>query len=361
MANIEILHCAETIKGGIATYLRELLPLQAETFGAEAIAVIIPESQRTELPSLKGVKILTYKDKKNRALNSISIAKVTAHFIRENPTKIVHIHSTFAGVTLRPLIWILYRKVKAIYCPHGWAWDRPMSRWKRTLTIWIEKALSHLCKRIICISQHEKNTAIKIGINESKLSVVLNGMGCAPCPSTKQYAAWPGSGRKLLFIGRFDNQKGVDIFCDSLRQLKNKASGIIVGDYVLGDSEQLELPSNARHIGWLTAEDLQSLYLTADILIVPSRWEGFGLVAVEAMRAGLPVIASNVGGLAEVVEDNATGILIDPNSVQALVDAINRLSLESLKEMGMLGKLRFSQCFTIQRVHHELLGIYHNL
>ncbi|WP_369781564.1 glycosyltransferase [Pseudomonas sp. WC2401] len=103
--------------------------------------------------------------------------------------------------------------------------------------------------------------------------------------------------------------------------MKNKASGIIVGDYVLGDSEQLELPSNARHIGWLTAEDLQSLYLTADILIVPSRWEGFGLVAVEAMRAGLPVIASNVGGLAEVVEDNATGILIDPNSVQALVDA----------------------------------------
>lgn len=358
MANIEILHCAETIKGGVATYLRELLPLQAETFGAETIAVIIPESQRAELSSLRGVKILSYRDTKNRALNSLSIAKLTADFLRTNTTKIVHIHSTFAGATLRPVIWILFRKLKVIYCPHGWAWDRPMSSWKRKLTIWIEKALSLLCTRIICISQHEKNTAIKAGINEPKLSVVLNGMGCAPSPSTKKHSDWPESGIKLLFIGRFDNQKGVDIFCESLRRLKNIANGILVGDYVLGDSEHFELPSNAKQLGWLNAEDLQDLYLTADILVVPSRWEGFGLVAVEAMRAGLPVIASNVGGLTEVVEDNSTGVLIDPNNAQALVDAINSLSLESLKEMGRLGELRFKKHFTIQRVHNELLGIY---
>lgn len=361
MAKIEVLHCAETIKGGVATYLRELLPLQVSAFGADAIAVIIPSSQRAELPCIPGVKILSYCDRKNRTFNALSIAKFTTGFLRTNPTKTVHIHSTFAGATLRPLIWVLFRKLKVVYCPHGWAWDRPMTHWKRYLTILFERILSVLCNRIVCISQHEKNTALAIGINESKLSVVLNGLGNAPTPNYSEQIAWPIGEKKLLFIGRFDNQKGVDIFCDALRLLDYRASGLLVGDYVLGDSKKLTLPSNSKQLGWLTSEKLQTIYASADALIVPSRWEGFGLVAAEAMRAELPVIASNVGGLPEVVEDKVTGLLIPPNDVQSLVDAVNSLDPDSMRKMGELGKIRFDNCFIIERAHHEILELYSNL
>lgn len=361
MAKIEILHCAETIKGGVATYLRELLPLQVKTFGADAIAVIIPMSQRAELPCIPGVKILSYCDRKNRIFNALSLANSTTNFLRTNPTKIVHIHSTFAGASLRPLISLLFRRLKVVYCPHGWAWDRPMVNWKRHLTIQVERALSVFCKRIVCISQHEKNTATAIGIDENKLSVVLNGLSNTPRPNHFEQVIWPKGEKRLLFIGRFDNQKGVDIFCDALKLLDHRASGLLVGDYVLGDSNELTLPSNTQQLGWMTSEKLQSIYASADILIIPSRWEGFGLVAAEAMRAGLPVIASNVGGLPEVVEDKVTGLLIPPNDVQSLVDAINSLNTDSLKRMGALGKTRFDNHFTIERAHDEMLELYSNL
>lgn len=361
MTEIAILHCAETIKGGVATYLRELLPLQAEAFGAGAIAVVIPASQSCELLAIPGVLILTYEDKKNRALNSFQIAKTICIFLRKNPTKIIHIHSTFAGVTLRPLIHLFFRNIKIVYCPHGWAWDRPMAKWKRTLTILVERTLSFFCQRIICISEHEKNTALNAGIKETKLVVILNGISSTIQPCKSAPPTWPNDGKKLLFIGRFDYQKGVDIFCEALKLLDYRASGILVGDYVLSDSDKVQLPDNAHQIGWLKPHELQALYQSADVLVIPSRWEGFGLVAAEAMRAGLPVIASSVGGLPEVVDNDNTGLLIQPCNAQTLAHAVNSLDLESLNLMGMAGALRFNKLFTIERVHKEMLSAYHSL
>lgn len=361
MTEIAILHCAETIKGGVATYLRELLPLQVEAFGAGAIAIIIPASQICELPAVPGVLILPYKDKKNRVLNSLQIAKNTYAFLRKNPAKIVHIHSTFAGITLRPLINFCFKDIKIVYCPHGWAWDRPMANWKLKLTTLIERTLSFFCHRIICISEHEKSTAIRAGIKEKKLVVVLNGISSAiPTPSS-ELPSWPYGNKKLLFIGRFDYQKGVDIFCEALTLLDYRASGILVGDFVLSDSDQVLLPKNARQIGWLKPHELQVLYQSADILVIPSRWEGFGLVATEAMRAGLPVIASSVGGLPEVIDHDKTGLLVQPCNAQTLADAVNSLDRNSLIDMGISGKKRFNELFTIERAHKELLLAYNSL
>lgn len=361
MTEVQILHCAETIKGGVATYLRELLPLQRDFFGADTVALIIPESQAGELTSIEGILIYTYPDGKNRLFNSLSLAKSVRKLLTNTPTKTIHIHSTFAGASLRPILRLLFSDLKIVYCPHGWAWDRPMRMWKRRCTIWIERLLSAFCERIICISQHEKNTALKAGIRESKLVVVLNGISEIVEVDIAKPPKWPKGERKLLFVGRFDHQKGVDVFCEALRLLEHNACGILVGDYVLGDTAQLEIPQNVTPAGWLDSNKLQALYASADILIIPSRWEGFGLVATEAMRAGLPVIASKVGGLPEIVDHMKTGLLIEPCSTKELIEAIMLLDKETLKAMGKSGRSRFEKAFTILRVHQELLTVYKNL
>lgn len=362
MSSFEILHCAETVKGGVATYLKELLPLQVGFFGLGKVSLIIPKSQSIEIIPIDGVNIHTYDDCNNRVLNSLKLAQKVKQVLQERSINIVHVHSTFAGVTVRPLSRLFFKKVKVIYCPHGWAWDRPMSAFKRKLTIITEKILSLLCWKIICISQHEKNTALSIGIKESKLIVVLNGISSNVEKSSRKSlsSAWPPGDKKLLFVGRFDNQKGVDIFCDALRILGSKASGLLVGDYVLGDSTPINISENTRQVSWVKQHELQTLDTSADILIVPSRWEGFGLVAVEAMRAGLPVIASDVGGLPEIINNNITGILIPPNSVETLVSTIKSLDAYRLESMGQAGKIRFNEKFIIDRVHRELLDIYSN-
>ncbi|KAB0494588.1 glycosyltransferase family 4 protein [Pseudomonas vancouverensis] len=361
MKKIEVLHCAETIKGGIATYFRELLPLQVEALGEGSVGVVIPSSQESELSVPKGVRIFTFPTKNSRISNAFALALVVLKLLKTNQIGALHIHSTFAGASLRPLIKTLSRKVKLVYCPHGWAWDRPMTNRKRKITILVERLLSKFCDRIICISQHEKMLAVQAGISSNKISVVLNGIGDIASPSTTISRDWPIGARKLLFVGRFDQQKGADIFCEALRQLNQDACGVLVGDYVLGDAQKLSIPENVRHAGWLNAHELSDLYASADALVIPSRWEGFGLVATEAMRAGLPVIASEVGGLPEIVVHGKTGLLFKPHCANELIDAIRSLDEKSLLLMGRAGRLRFEELFLVQRTHQEIMNIYQDI
>jgi len=358
MKTFQVIHCAETIKGGIATYLRELLPLQLAALGAGTIALVIPDSQAIELILPEGIVLITFPDKRGRLGNSLSLALTINKILREYSATNIHVHSTFAGASVRPLVKLLHRKINIVYCPHGWAWDRPMAKWKKTLTENVERFLSLFCHCIVCISQHEKIQAELAKISSRKLTVVLNGLSDTPLPNDKTTYIWPKNKRKLLFVGRLDHQKGVDIFCDAMRSLEHEASAILVGDYVLGDSAFLEFPSNIVHVGWLRPNELLKLYSAADILVVPSRWEGFGLVAIEAMRSGLPVIASRVGGLSEVVQNNKTGLLIPPSNPQELVDAIRNLDYQTLLNMGKEGRLVFEQSFSIDRTHRQIMELY---
>jgi glycosyltransferase involved in cell wall biosynthesis len=172
---------------------------------------------------------------------------------------------------------------------------------------------------------------------------------------------WPADKRRLLFVGRFDKQKGVDILIEALSELRDSTFAYLVGSPVLGDGASFNPPDNARTTGWLSAAQLAAYYESAVVLVAPYRWEGFGLTAVEAMRAGLPVIATRVGGLAEVVEHGVTGLLVESNSSAALVDAIRSAGTESLKSMGEAGRQRFNERFTLDRMHIQLTALYQRL
>jgi glycosyltransferase involved in cell wall biosynthesis len=97
------------------------------------------------------------------------------------------------------------------------------------------------------------------------------------------------------------------------------------------------------------------------VLVVPSRWEGFGLIAAEAMRVGLPVIATNVGGLPEVVEHDVTGLIVEPESAGALVEALRVMRNGRGATFGNAGRERFLAHFTLDRVHAEVSGLYQRL
>jgi glycosyltransferase involved in cell wall biosynthesis len=353
-----VLHCAETIKGGIATYLRELIPYQYKSFGAGNIWILIPESQKAELAVPEGVHIETYADRGGRVSNAIRLALQALKIARREDIKIIHLHSTFAGATLRPLLAIVHRSAGIIYCAHGWAWDRPMPIFVKRIVIGIELFLSKITDRIVCISEHDKNTAIEVGISPKKLTVIHNAVNTQTPAMKAVTATWPEKKLRLLFVGRLDRQKGVDILLSALTLLDDNVHAVIAGASVLADDKNLVMPANVSKIGWLTPGELETLFANAHVLIVPSRWEGFGLIAAEAMRAGLPVIASNVGGLTEVVADQVTGIIVPAESPEALANTIKNLDITELKRMGDAGRLRVAKLFTMDRLHRELCTVY---
>ncbi|MEJ0039305.1 MAG: glycosyltransferase [Gammaproteobacteria bacterium] len=361
-----IVHAAENIKGGVGTYLRDLVVVQRASFGADSVVVVVPRSQSDILDSPAGVEVLTFDDSGARWRSTLRLAARMRTVMARADASVVHLHSTFAGLALRPLLrWASMPREGApavVYCAHGWSFDRETSSASRRLAMTLERALAPACDAIVCISEHEMRLARQAGIPARTLTHVGNGIPLEePVSTTMQRPEWPDDKRRLLFVGRFDRQKGVDILVEALRELGDSAFAYLVGGAVLGDGVPLDLPDNVRTTGWLSGPDLAAYYRSADVLVAPSRWEGFGLTAVEAMRAGLPVIAARVGGLAEVVEHGVTGLLVEPNSSAALVGAIRRVGAESLQSMGEAGRHRFVERFTLDRMHAQLTSLYQRL
>lgn len=358
MSNIKVLHCAETIKGGIATYLRDLLPLQRQSWGPGAVVVLIPASQRAELIAPDGVQVECYDDQGSRPLNALRLALRVWSLYRSLRPQVIHLHSTFAGAMARPLLWLGRCRAKVVYCAHGWAWDRPMSPLKTSLVQWFERLQAYLCDAIVCISEHERRTALLAGLPAARLHVVTNAVA-AVAPVAEPIAVdWPPGKLRLLFVGRFDRQKGIDLLYQALPQLGDEVHALLAGGAVLADSDLPPPPANATELGWLTPGQLQTLFAEADLLVVPSRWEGFGLIATEAMRASLAVVACRVGGLGEIVVDGQTGVLIEPGDAVALATAVRRYNREQWQQMGRAGRQRFEQHFVMERLHRQLADCY---
>lgn len=357
---MKILHAAENIKGGVGAYLRDLLVLQRDEHGDGVITALVPESQRAMVQSPEGVEIVTFDDRGPRLLSAWRLAMRMREVHARTKPDVVHLHSTFAGAALRPLLRLMRSRATLVYCAHGWAFDRDTSGLSRGAAMLIERCLSYWCDAVICISRHELQAAQRIGIPAGRLHLVSNGIPREPprpaVPAAE--ARWPEGKRRVLFVGRFDRQKGTDLLLAALEELRDAAFCYLVGDAVLGDTALASLPPNARATGWLTAAEMQPFYRSADVVVVPSRWEGFGLIAVEAMRAELPVIATRVGGLPEIVDDGVTGVLIAPEDRSGLVRALRDISDERLAAMGRAGRQRFLRHFTLDRVHRQIGEIY---
>jgi glycosyltransferase involved in cell wall biosynthesis len=150
-------------------------------------------------------------------------------------------------------------------------------------------------------------------------------------------------------------------FCRALQRLQHRAFAVVVGAAVVADSRSLAPPPNAREMGWLARERIAVLCGAADVLVVPSRWEGFGLVALEAMRCGCAVVASRTGGLPEVIEDGVSGLLFEPGDSDQLATLLEQLDAASWKAMGEAGRRRFEALFTIERIGDQLDALYRRL
>lgn len=369
---MRVVHVTEAPLGGVLSYLLEVVHDQARDDRIEALHVLAPEVDIAALRGIPGSKLdlRPFEHTRGSVLGLLRLAVASVRLLREARPDIVHIHSTFAGVVVRLCAAAVRTEAKIVYCPHGWAFSREGGM-RRPLAA-LERLLAAVTDRIICISDHERQEALRAGIPAEKCVVVENGIRDTEDPADEAAPVWrpDADALKVLFVGRFDRQKGFDIFAEVLRRLGDRAQGVAVGDYIVGATEdRASVPENVRVLGWRPRGETLHLYRGADLLLVPSRWEGFGLVAVEAMRSKLAVFASRVGGLQEVVVDGETGCLFDPipkdgvgdGAVDAVLDAIAATGRDTLAEYGERGYRRFRERFTASKMNRRLLEVYEAL
>lgn len=356
---MKILHVAETLRGGIASYLDEILPAQLARYGPGKIGILAAEDQVHELKPLRGLCVLTYAAEAGRMRRTIGLARTLRQVVAETDCDLVHAHSTFAGVAARVVLGPLRRRPKLVYCAHGWAFDRAAPWPHLQAARALELALSPLADRIVCISAHDMRSARAAGLPGSRLTLLPNGIA-AESQAAADGPAWATGAIRVLFVGRFDRQKGADIFAATMAALGSGWHGCAIGAPVV-DGAAPEFPPNVTCAGWLRRDEVQHYLASCDVLVVPSRWEGFGLIAVEAMRAGKAVVAARVGGLADIVVDGVTGRLVPPHEASGFVAALRELDRAELRAMGVAGRTRFLREYTADTLNRGLFALYDTL
>jgi glycosyltransferase involved in cell wall biosynthesis len=175
----------------------------------------------------------------------------------------------------------------------------------------------------------------------------------------------PDSAIILGMVCRLVEQKGIPYALQAFARLQAKFPDVhlvIVGDGELADELNAQAQDlKLKQIHWLGwRADAQELMGAFDIFLMPSLWEGFGLVLLEAMSRRIPIVASGVSAIPEVVEHQQTGLLVAPKHVEQLETAIESLIVDRplRKHMGLLGEDRLEQVFSVHKMVEQTIQVY---
>lgn len=349
-----ILHISEFTKGGIETHLNEVLNYQSSKHDIYLLASQQNSSQETLRISPDRLYLYPYERKPKYFLEAMkSIHKM----INEVKPDIVHVHGTFAGFFLRTLFLFKRKRPVVIYCAHGWAFLMDTKAWKKRVFASVEKLLSFRTDVIINISNHEYQMSMNYGLSSKKSVVVYNGVSDTPSTDFLPFEVQKDK-INLLYVGRFDRQKGFDLLLEVFNEhYFGDINLYLVGDTVLKQFDY-EFPSNAVKIGWVDNSQIDRYMRACDAVIVPSRWEGFGIVAIEALRNKKPVIASNRGALPEIIQHGVNGYIFDFDHKEELVRIIEELSKDKLEVMGEAGERIFNEKFHADKMNQQIELLY---
>lgn len=350
---LRILHVMETIKGGLASHLDEIVPAQVARYGADNVRLIGPASHMKYLVTTPISVCQAFDDSHaGRLTKTARLARAVQHAIRDFSPDIVHAHSTFAGIATRAPFRLGARRTPTVYCPHAWSFAMDVAPWKRRVYALVERMLLPVTDVVVNETREERDLALAFGLAPGKLRVVSNGMAAEPGEFPDVTLAGPGEegAVHLLFVGRFVWQKGLDLLIEAARRCVNPAVVIhVVGEPDDGyDPTADGIPPNIKLHGWLSRSELTAYLMAADALVMPSRWEGMPMIALEAMRAGLPIIANDIELMREIVTPDA-GILIAANDVDAFAKLLATVDHAQLRALGSGARRVFEARFTVDR------------
>jgi len=224
---------------------------------------------------------------------------------------------------------------------------------------------SSLASGIIANSESTKASLLKNApwLNTEKIKVIYNGIDFNRFsgPISKDIRKEFGISKKdfvVGFVGQLDERKGIDTLVNAFCSLKDEdVVLLIVGEGQMeGELKDIVSKTNSRVIFTGFRDDIDDIMKAIDVLALPSLWEGFGIVLIEAMAAGKPVITTNVSNMPEIVTDQRDGFLVSPGDASTLKEVILKLKENpSIKnEMGKRAQEKVRNNFTINRMIDEL-------
>lgn len=276
---------------------------------------------------------------------------------------LVACHSTIAGLIGR---FTLRNSIPTVFTAHGWSFTQGAKLYRRVILPILERMATRYCEKIICVSNNDLKLAIKHRIApKEKIIVIHNGVETF-AEIASSVIRPPRNDRKvrIVFIGRLAPPKDPLLL---LRTLPKNTHLTIIGDgpdkrQLVTEMQQLRLEERITLTGALSREATLRQLENTDLFVLPTRYEGLPYTILEAMAHGVPVIASDVGGVKEAVGDDA-GIVMPPNDATALREALERLidDPELRKRMGEAGRRKTQTEFSLETMCQKTFDVYSDI
>lgn len=300
--------------------------------------------------------------------NSLSLLKSLWslwRLMREANYDVVETFTPDSNVLGMPLAWMARIPVR-MATHHGAIEGSP--RWREKLHTWL---INHnLATILVTVSEKTRQNALLEGIHADRIRVIQNGIVPVSVEGVNRFEVRKdiGVGESdvlLLSVGRLVHQKAHEILVAAMPSVLQKFPNTKVG--ICGDGFlRPQLDAQIRSLGLeksvmlLGRSDHVTKFLAAaDMFVLPSRWEGLPIALLEAMSVGLPVIATRVEGVDEVIVDQEHGLLVPVENVPALSDAILQLLGDPLirSKMGMAAKQRVLDSYSIDQMGERYLSL----
>ncbi|MEU9290859.1 glycosyltransferase family 4 protein [Streptomyces sp. NPDC048275] len=362
-----VLHLTQPVDGGVARVVTDLVRAQL-AYGLD-VTVACPDSTLTAELRALGAKVRHWSATRSPGPSLVREVRHLARVIDEVRPDLVHAHSAKAGLAGRLAV---RGRIPTVFQPHAWSFEAVGGgtaalalRWERWGARW--------AARVVCVSEAERAAGVRARI-AGRWTVVPNGIdperfqpatagtvraGLAPLADIHPAAPL------VVCVGRLCRQKGQDVLLRAWDAVVHKvpdARLVLVGDGPDNDRLREGAPESVLFTGAVT--DASPWYQAADLVVLPSRWEGMALAPLEAMACGRPVVVTDVDGARESLPPSfAARCLIPPEQPAVLAGAVTELLLDPLlrESLGNRGRRHVLTTHDVRHTAEAVTDIYRDL
>ncbi|MFA5029349.1 MAG: glycosyltransferase family 4 protein [Patescibacteria group bacterium] len=322
----------------------------------------------------QGLKSITFKNlvrEINPLKDLLAVWEIKKTIEKEKPD-IIHLNSSKAGVVGSLAAKLAKHKARVIFTCHGWVFNESLNPLIKLAYLVLEKSTSRFKDKIICLSQLDKQSALKKNIApQNKLAVIPNGINLDKIkfldqPEARKKLGLPLTGIIVGTIANFYANKGLKYFIEAIKIINTDPIPVVA--VVIGDGElRPELENLIKEAGLENkfilagSQSDAAQYLKAfDLYLCSSLKEGLPYSILEAMAAGLPIVATRIGGIPEIIKDGKTGLLSEPGNSAKLAEKIKQVIADPAlaKKMAEQARLAVINDFSFQKMILETLSEY---
>ncbi len=335
-SGVRVLHVSQPTSGGVAVYVGAAAADQRRR-GWEVAVACPPDGDLPGRCAAAGVPWFNWDAGRAPGAAAVREAMALRRLVAGFRPDVVHLHSSKAGLAGRLLPGP--RRTPVIFQPHGWSWLAATGR-QRALSLAWERLAARRADALVCVGAGELGEGVQAGVRGA-YRLVRNGVdrtrfafaSDAGRAAARARLGIPAAVPLAVCVGRLTRQKGQDVLVAAWPDVLARCPDARLA--IVGDGEDLDglRATAAGNVRFVPAvADPRDWFAAADVVALPSRWEGLPLTALEAMATGRPIIGTSVPGLTEIVRPG-TGALVPPDEPAPLAaELATRLLVPGIAE-----------------------------